>query len=121
MRIVTEIEAIRRLEDHCRSWRYDITTEDPEALKLNSKIIKREPLSNERGGRDEYKIHDIFNGQRYTIHQGALLEVLFDLNLLEQDERINPSFIDTLNGEGFLRTSTVRQPWDRILSRLNQG
>ena len=106
MRVITDLEAIKRLIKYCKEHDYKILTEDFACNSFKDNIT----MKNTRfSSTDNYSITTKFNGSYSEITSGRLLEILFDLKLLG-DDILDPY----VTGVDMMRSSIVRSPWDRV-------
>ncbi len=108
MKILSTIEAIKRLREFCRENDYTISTRDTTASSLKDNILSFDSLGEIA---DRYKIYADYNERQFILAEGSLLEMFYDFGLLG-NEMIETDSIQSFDGY-IPRRNTVRLPWER--------
>ena len=98
-------DGIERLRDYCKEHNYQIKTTDP-TFQNYYLIEYREP---QQTGviEDNYTVTRTAHGTEITVTFGTLLEVLHDLKLIDDYERIDPNELITQYGTFRSRSTSI--------------
>ncbi len=111
IRTLTVQDGIVRLKKHCKENNYRIITKDPEAKELQDNVLQHLHDINAIE-LDSYTIYSTYNHSEFIVYQGSLIEMFYDMDLLQSFEILETGQLEFM-GEIQMRRNAVRQPWDR--------